>query len=280
MRMCVHKYAMAMLVVMAMTLSHAPVSINAATISNTATSSPSPSTPSYRMIQNLTRLTQKQRTSTTAWRDEIISLAERYPDTIILNGATDKKRVALTFDDGPDTKITPQVMDVLSDNDVTATFFFQGVNMKNNIDIVKKAYKNGYQVAGHSYSHPHFTKLKDNEAEDEISKTNELFKKAIDVTPAYFRPPYGDLDAHTTELLADQKIIMWSMDTMDWAGSKASEIADYVIDNIQPGDIVLMHSAPGRQETLKAVPLIIKGLKEQGYSFCTVSDLVGTDPYN
>ncbi len=280
MRIRVHKYATAMLVSVTLVLSQASVSINAAATNILPSSTPSRKNTPYRMIQNLTRLTQKQRASTTAWKEEMISLAEKYPDTIILNGTSEEKCVVLTFDDGPDTKITPQIMDVLIDNNVTATFFFTGVNIKNNIDIVKKAYKNGFQVAGHSYSHPHFTKLSDSEVKDEIAKTNELIKKAIDVTPAYFRPPYGDLDAYTTELLADQKIIIWSVDTMDWAGSKASEIADYVIDNIQPGDIVLMHSAPGRQETLKAVPLIIKGLKEHGYSFCTVSDLVGTDPYN
>ncbi len=234
----------------------------------------------YHMVRDLTNLSEKQKVSTTKWKDEIIKLAEKHPDDIILNGTSGKKRVALTFDDGPDAKITPKILDCLIKNNVKATFFFQGGNIKNNEAVVKKAYNNGMQIAGHSYSHPQFTKTDSSKIQEEMKKTNDLFKKTINKTPAYFRPPYGDIDENTLKLLSDYKIIIWSVDPMDWAAkAKAADIANYVINNVQPDDIVLMHSSSGRNETLKALPLIIQGLKDKGYSFSTVSDIVGTNSY-
>jgi len=215
------------------------------------------------------------------WRKSIISIAENNSNTVILNGRKNQKLVGLTFDDGPDNNITPKIIDQLNQYNVKATFFFLGDNVKYNPDVVKKAFESGHQIAGHSLSHPQLTKISAENIIVEVSKTDERIKGVIGKEPFFFRPPYGDVDEKVLHTLNNShKIIVWSIDTLDWVkGNTANGIARFVIDNIQPEDIILMHSSSGQQETLKAVPLIIEGLREKGYNFATVSEIVGEKPY-
>jgi|GEM_PF-1228065 len=230
---------------------------------------------------NEKRLGEKTKASLNHWQKSVIELSKKYPDKIILKGKGDKKIVALTFDDGPDKDITPQIIDELKRYNVKGTFFFEGDRIHQNEGVVKKAFKFGNQIAGHSFSHPMFTKKSKEEIAREMTKTSNLINLSIGKNPVFFRPPYGDIDENTVKHIDDNcRAIIWSLDTFDWVkGTSAAEIAKFVTDSTQPEDIVLMHSNSGKQETLKAVPLIIKGLKEKGYEFVTVSEMLGENAY-
>lgn len=227
------------------------------------------------------RLGEKTKSNVNQWKNGISELSKKYPDKVILKGKGNKKIVALTFDDGPDRNVTPKIIDVLNEYNVKGTFFFQGDKIQNNEDIVRKAFKYGNQIAGHSFSHPMFTKISKEQIIRELTKTNNLINSCIGKIPVYFRPPYGDIDENTLKYLEDNSnAIIWSLDTFDWVkGTTAAEIAKFVVDYIEPEDIILMHSNNGKQETLKAVPLIIKGLKDKGYEFVTVSEMLKKNAY-
>lgn len=230
---------------------------------------------------NETRLGEETKASVNQWKNQVAELSKKYPDKVILKGKGNKKTVALTFDDGPDKEITPQIIDELNRNNAKGTFFFEGDRIQNNEYVVKRAFEYGNQIAGHSFSHPMFTKKGKEEVAEEIAKTNNMISSCIGRQPRFFRPPYGDIDESTLKYLDnDTSAVIWSLDTFDWVeGTPASEIAQFVIDSIEPEDIVLMHSTNGKQETLKAVPLIIKGLREKGYEFVTVSEILEEDAY-
>lgn len=238
-------------------------------------------TSSIDIKMNETRLGSKTKVSVHKWENTIIELSLKHTDRVIIKGNIEKKIIALTFDDGPERNITPKVIDVLNKYKVKGTFFFEGGLVKNNTDIVKKAFLSGHQIAGHSYSHPQFTRISKEQVQSEVSKTNQLINKAIGKTPLFLRPPYGDIDESCLSALDEEyKSVIWSMDTFDWVNkTKASEISRFVIDAAEPGDIILMHSSSGKQETLKAVPLIIEGLKKKGYEFVTVSEMLGEEAY-
>lgn len=230
---------------------------------------------------NNKRLGEKTKASVNQWKNSIIELSKKYPDKIILKGKGDKKIVALTFDDGPDKTITPKIIDVLHKYNAKGTFFFQGDRIHNNESVVKKAFKYGNQIGGHSFSHTMFTKESKKQILREITKTNNLINSCIGKNPVFFRPPYGDIDETTLNYLGDNSnAIIWSLDTFDWVkGISAAEIAKFVVDSIEPEDIILMHSNNGKEQTLKALPLIIKGLKEKGYEFVTVSEMLEKNAY-
>jgi peptidoglycan/xylan/chitin deacetylase (PgdA/CDA1 family) len=230
---------------------------------------------------NEKRIGEKTKASVNQWKNSIIELSKRYPDKIVLKGKGDKKIVALTFDDGPDRDITPKIVDELKKYNAKGTFFFEGDQIQHNEDVVQKAFKYGNQIAGHSFSHPLFTKASKEEITREMTKTNNLINSSIGKIPVIFRPPYGDIDENTLKYLDDNCMaIIWSLDTFDWVkGTLAAEIAKFVIDSIEPEDIILMHSSNGKNETLKALPLIIKGLKEKGYEFVTVREMLGNNAY-
>ncbi|MGH4120763.1 polysaccharide deacetylase family protein [Clostridium sp.] len=230
---------------------------------------------------NEKRIGEKTKASVNRWKNSIIKLSKRYPDKIIVKGKGDKKIVALTFDDGPDRDVTPKIIDELKKHNAKGTFFFEGDRIQHNEDVVQKAFKYGNQIAGHSFSHPMFTKESKEEIIREMTKTNNLINSSIGKSPVFFRPPYGDIDENTLSYLDENCIaIIWSLDTFDWVkGTQAAEIAKFVMDSIEPEAIILMHSTIGKNETLKALPLIIKGLKEKGYEFVTVSEMLGANAY-
>jgi len=216
------------------------------------------------------------------WKDKICNLAVDYPSHVFINGGNSKlKRVALTFDDGPDSSITSSIIAVLEKKRVKGTFFFVGRAAAYYPQVVKRAYALGHQVACHTYTHAQLTKIDSKSVTQEIVKSDHLFKTLIGVEPLYIRPPFGDLDkASLSGIPSDQKAIIWSLDTMDWvSGTTADEISNFVLNNVRPNDIILMHSSKGKNATLKAVPKIIDGLEAKGYKLVTVSDLVGNPAY-
>ena len=180
---------------------------------------------------------------------------------------TSKMELALTFDDGPLAKNTPQVLSILKENNIKATFFLLGENMYGNEKIIKQIIADGHEIGLHTYSHPNFYKCSEEEIRKEIDMNLDLLQKIANYKPKIIRPPYGIVTKSFLKIAQQKKltIISWSNDSLDWK--------EDALTKIHPGAIILMHDKSSNyQESIKALPKIIKTLKEEGYSFKRISD--------
>jgi len=188
---------------------------------------------------------------------------------------TPEKLVALTFDDGPDSQ-TIELLKLLHQYDCKATFFVRGDRLEKHPDITRKAFAAGHEIGNHAWSHKKLPELPPNDVEQEITRTQELIKEVTGTAPALFRAPYLQYDEATWKVLNDLNLtaINASSSTKDWDRATTTKqiIESATGDQLQPGSIILMHSWP--PNTLEAMPVILKRLKEMGYRCVTVSDLV------
>ncbi|MCG7346134.1 polysaccharide deacetylase family protein [Sporosarcina sp. ACRSL] len=208
-------------------------------------------------------------------------LQQRYPDIFFLQGPTDQKRVALTFDDGPDPRFTNGVLDVLKQYNVPATFFVLGSRAVANPDIVKRMQNEGHVIGNHTYSHPNLVQESDLKTlERQVTRTEIALNDIIGYRTKLFRPPYGFLYNELVEKLREMNyyVIAWSVDSLDWQEDPPAVIASNVVDNIHSGAIILLHdgaeASGDRTNTIEALRQIIPTLQEQGYEFVTVPELL------
>ncbi|MCM3745369.1 polysaccharide deacetylase family protein [Sporosarcina luteola] len=208
-------------------------------------------------------------------------LQQRYPDIFFLQGPADQKRVALTFDDGPDPRFSNDVLDVLKQYNVPATFFVLGSRAVANPEIVKRMQSEGHVIGNHTYAHPNLVEESDlGTLEQEVTRTEDALNGIIGYRTKLFRPPYGFLYNELVEKLRDMNyyVIGWSVDSLDWQEDPPEVIASNVLDIIYPGAIILMHdgaeSGGDRTNTIKSLHQIIPALQEQGYEFVTVPELL------
>jgi peptidoglycan-N-acetylglucosamine deacetylase len=202
------------------------------------------------------------------------------PGEVIRRGPGLKKEVALTFDDGPDNRYTPEILDILQKNGVPATFFVIGMRAKTFPQIVKRIDNEGHAIGNHTWNHRDLLKLSPEQIRIELSQTDEVLNSIVGYYPSLFRPPYG---AASTRVIKEvtamgYKVIDWSIDTRDWAGTPTPTILQYVQKDLYPGGIILEHCAGGDTEdlsnTVRALPQIISTLKAKGYAFVTVPQLL------
>lgn len=186
-----------------------------------------------------------------------------------------RKVIALTFDDGPWPKTTEQILDILKENNIKATFFWVGAALTNHRDIAKRVADEGHALANHTWNH-RYHRVSQAEAAREIDRTADLMEELTGTQTFYFRPPGGVMNNGLVDYVYSQNYanIMWSVDSQDWRSS-ADAIAKNVIGDAKSGGIVLMHDGGGnRTPTVKALPGIIKELKQQGYEFVTLPELL------
>ncbi|HJV47429.1 MAG TPA: polysaccharide deacetylase family protein [Bacillota bacterium] len=195
-------------------------------------------------------------------------------------GSSSEKRVALTFDDGPDVTYTNEILNILKDKGLKATFFIVGQRAEAHPEMVRRILSEGHAIGNHTWDHPKMTKLSDEQIREEINKTNNILSTIAGYTPAIFRPPYGLADQRVIQDIAimNMNVIDWSVDTRDWAGTPPATIMDYVKKEMKPGGIILEHCAGGKGEdlsnTVKALPEIIEYLGKEGYRFTTIPELL------
>ena len=208
-------------------------------------------------------------------------LQQRYPDTIVLSAAPTENQVALTFDDGPDPRFTPQLLDLLAEHDIQATFFVTGARAEAFPDLLQRIVDEGHIVGNHTYSHPNLVEASDiSILEEEVRQTEDIINDIIGYRTRLFRAPYGFLYDELVEKLAEMNysIVGWSVDSLDWQEAAPEVIAYNVISNIHPGAIILMHDGAGetgdRTNTIEALRQIIPNLTEQGLDFVTVPELL------
>ncbi|GIP23293.1 N-acetylmuramoyl-L-alanine amidase [Paenibacillus sp. J22TS3] len=193
--------------------------------------------------------------------------------------AKDGKQVAFTFDDGPDTIATPKILDILKENKIKATFFILGNRAKSHPELIRRIVDEGHAIGNHSWSHPNFDKTPMNEAMKEIEDTQDVIEDAAGVRPILFRAPYGALPKDKLNAINKMNlaVIGWTVDTLDWTGVSSNKILSLVHKQLRPGGIVLQHSANGKKHmanTIEALQQMIPELKEKGYTFVTVPQLL------
>ncbi|RNC29667.1 MAG: Peptidoglycan-N-acetylglucosamine deacetylase [Candidatus Dichloromethanomonas elyunquensis] len=235
----------------------------------------------YEIRGTSNQLSKKNVQSLAKWKQQITDFSLQNNNVVYLNGETDERAVALTFDDGPDAVVTPAVLDIFKSYGEHGSFFFIGQNVKAFPAVVQRAYQEGNLVLNHSYSHPDFSDKSSNFITGEINRTNEIIKNVIGKVPSLIRPPYGIINENVVKIGKNQniKLIIWSIDTFDWSQREAGHIAQNVLENVRPGDIVLMHSNSDKSQTLKALPQIIEGLHAKGYKIVTLDNLLHTSAY-
>ena len=173
--------------------------------------------------------------------------------------------IALTYDDGP-SETAPQLLAALRAHGLRATFFNQGDNSLVRPEAVRAELRAGMWVGNHTFSHPHLTQLGEPAAFQEIASTQWVLRDVTGREPTLFRPPYGETDDQVRADAARIGLleVLWTVDSRDWSGVSAEEIAAAAA-TLQPGGIILMHDWP--PATVEAVPLIAKGLADRG--LCT-----------
>lgn len=210
---------------------------------------------------------------------EIVDLSSMFPQLFLREGSQKAKRVALTFDDGPDSVYTPQILDVLKEQNVKATFFLIGKRAEIFPDVVKRMSDEGHIVGNHTWSHPNIIKLDHAAMLKEILEAEKAISKLTGYRPALFRSPYGSIDQNRVKELAklNYKIIAWSVDSLDWKSLTAEQVKYNVLENVKEGSVILQHSSGSKEENLTgsvaALRDIIVTLKKEGYQFVTIPEM-------
>ena len=203
--------------------------------------------------------------------------AKEEPSPIYRCISTTEKVIALTFDDGPHPRLTAEILDLLAAYDAKATFFVVGKNLEYYGDLTARAAREGHEIGNHTYTHPKVSGLCDAELVDEIVRTDALIKKKTGVRCRLLRPP-GGAEAKKLSRIAseyDLSVILWSIDTRDWAGVSTAEIVKTVVQEATPGAVILFHDYGGREVyTLDALKEILPRLSAAGFRFVTVSELL------
>ena len=209
----------------------------------------------------------------------LIKVTKFYDDFGIKRADTEGKVVALTYDDGPSSPYTNQLLDILDSYQVKATFFEIGRNIEKHPEIVKMIVARGDELANHSYSHKDMMFKPREVLLSEIEKTDKLLQEVgVKQDSISFRPPWGRRFVVLSYLLSQmhKKLIMWDVDSQDYEKTLTVEdIANRVIKNVRSGSIVVMHDGGGdRSRTVAATQIIVKDLLSKGYEFKTVSELL------
>lgn len=211
-----------------------------------------------------------------------------YPTPYVIDRyGNSEKKIALTFDDGPDPEWTPQILDILAKNSIKATFFVIGRNVEDNPDIIKNISEAGHDIGNHTYTHPNIEEISLTQVWLELTTTERLLESFIGKRTRLFRPPYAEDSEPDTQNQA--KAIeninnMWyitvgmKIDPNDWRSPGVDTIVKRTLDQIgkKMWNVVLLHDSWwDRSQTIQALPLIISKLRDAGYQFVTISELIG-----
>ena len=184
-----------------------------------------------------------------------------------------KPVAALTFDDGPNASSTPILLDGLKERKVRATFFLIGENVEKdeNEKIVKRMYEEGHLIGNHTYTHCNLSKLETGEAKKELEQTDTVIEKITGKQPVVARAPYGELPVDSEQDLS-RIYIGWTVDPLDWMTEDAGAVVKTVVEEINPGDVILLHDC--YPSSVQAAIRIVDLLQGKGYEFVTVDHLI------
>ncbi len=179
--------------------------------------------------------------------------------------------IALTFDDGPYGPVTSRILDALQKENGKATFFIVGSRIAGREETVKKIAAAGCEIGNHTYDHVTLRGLNDAQVLDQLQKDDEALKKVVGHESTLLRPPGGIYEKHLLTL-TDKPIVLWTIDTMDWSHQNKDITVKRVLDNVEDGDIILMHDL--FPATADAVEELVPELTKRGFQLVTVSELI------
>jgi len=196
---------------------------------------------------------------------------------------TGGRRIAITFDDGPAAVFTDQVLDILRDRNVKATFFLCGKNVERYPEIARRIRAEGHAIGNHTYSHPFLYFKSRSFMGDEIDRSQDAIERITGTRPTVFRPPYGARWLGIYPVLRERRLTLvnWSDASYDWKYG-TDRIVSETLQRLEPGAIILLHDGLetrpqrpiDRSATVRALPKIIDAARVQGYSFATVTDFL------
>ncbi|MDO8886935.1 polysaccharide deacetylase family protein [Candidatus Oleimmundimicrobium sp.] len=191
--------------------------------------------------------------------------------------------VSITFDDGPSPKSTPQILDILKEKGVKATFFVTGKHVKKYPEIARRIVDEGHDIGNHTYNHKELAVSNRKTVLRELRKTDKAIWEATGRRTRLFRPPRGVCGSAARKILVEEgyKIILWTISTLDWRKVKPKTILWRIKVFIRDGAIILFHDSGSlfgckvseRTNTVQALPLVIDFLKEEGYEIVTISEM-------
>ena len=190
----------------------------------------------------------------------------------LVQGPAHSNYIALTFDDGPSVPYTGQILDLLGERSVKATFFVCGQNVELHPELARRIVAEGHSIGNHTYSHPFLYLLGPRAMSEEIDRTQSIIEKATAVRPKLFRPPYGIRWFGLTRILRERglALVQWSATGYDWK-NRREEIIAAALAGLQPGAILLLHDI--HAETVAALPKILEGVKAAGLEPVELSKL-------
>ena len=201
---------------------------------------------------------------------------------IFSHGDKNNKKIALTFDDGPNDSSLPKILDLLKENNIKATFFFIGKNISSKKQEVERAYKEEHLILNHSYSHGNFGNSSKEAISNEIKETNDIIKEILGVEPALYRPPYGIITENVKKAVEElnMNIVLWNVDGEDWnAKRKLDEVITTQEKETKNGSIVLMHTQPDKTTSYEALKKLIPYYKNKGFEFVNLEELLNIKAY-
>ncbi len=201
----------------------------------------------------------------------------------LVRGPGEGMRVALTFDDGPASPFTEQILDILCDRQVPATFFVCGQNVERYPEIVRRLHRDGHTLGNHTFSHPFLCFCRPESIAEEIERTQQVVEKVVGVRPEIFRPPYGVRWFGLYPVLRERglRLVQWSDTGYDWKNA-ADAIVRETLRNLRPGGVIVLHDGRevrppetvDRANTVKALPGILDGATKAGYKFVSVHEFL------
>ena len=183
----------------------------------------------------------------------------------------EKKKIALTFDDGPHPKYTEALLDGLKEREIQVTFFVTGEHAKIHPDIIERMNKEGHSIGNHTYSHMQLTRENRERFKKELIETNQLLTEITGKEIIFVRPPYGAWDK-SLEMELNMIPVMWNVDPLDWCSSDVSGVVNRVLEEAEENSIILMHDY--YETSVMAALQIVDILQKEGYSFVTVEEIV------
>lgn len=213
-----------------------------------------------------------------AWKNFKVSKNEVMSTTATIENetkdrvmSTGEKKIAITFDDGPHPYYTEQLLDGLKERGVKATFFVTGEHAALHPDVIERMAEEGHLLGNHTYSHIQLRSDNREQFKEELVLTNQVIKEITGEDTIYVRPPYGVWDKKLEKELT-MFPVLWTIDPLDWCSDDTGSIADKVIAKAKENDIILMHDY--YQSSVEAALAVVDELKEQGYFFVTVEELL------
>lgn len=207
-----------------------------------------------------------------------ISLDDLKP-AAIYKGNPKKPMVSIMINVAWGNEYIPEILDTLRDENVKATFFFDGSWLNKNRELAAQIVNEGHEASNHGYSHKDMSKLDRHSAMEEITKTEQLLKEVLNADNQWFAPPSGDYDQETVMLAHELglKTVLWTVDTVDWKDPSPAWIVSRIQSRVEPGAMILMHPT---HASSKALPEMIQVIKQKGLHIGTVSELLSPNRVN